>query len=109
MKGRVTSELRKIFRPELLKRIDEIIVFHKLEREDMRPMIEIQIKRLRQQLGERDVPREFPTEALEARSAAYDRSPDERDDPARRGPQRLQGDHRDQRQVLRGDKRGGVY
>src|SRR5919107_79094 len=36
MKGRVTSELRKIFRPELLNRIDEIIVFHKLEREDMR-------------------------------------------------------------------------
>src|SRR3712207_5858316 len=29
MKGRVTSELRKIFRPELLNRIDEIIVFHK--------------------------------------------------------------------------------
>src|ERR687889_42752 len=36
MKGRVTSELRKIFRPELLNRIDEIIVFHKLEREQMR-------------------------------------------------------------------------
>jgi ATP-dependent Clp protease ATP-binding subunit ClpC len=60
MKGRVTSELRKIFRPELLNRIDEIIVFHKLEREDMRHIIEIQIKRLRQQLVERDVTIEFP-------------------------------------------------
>ena len=64
MKGRVTSELRKIFRPELLNRIDEIIVFHKLEREDMRHIIEIQIKRLRQQLVERDVTIEFTNEAL---------------------------------------------
>src|ERR687885_450931 len=64
MKSRVTSELRKIFRPELLNRIDEIIVFHKLEREDMRHIIEIQIKRLRQQLIERDVTIEFTTEAL---------------------------------------------
>jgi ATP-dependent Clp protease ATP-binding subunit ClpC len=65
MKGRVTSELRKIFRPELLNRIDEIIVFHKLERDDMRHIIEIQIKRLRQQLVERDVTIEFTTEALD--------------------------------------------
>jgi len=64
MKGRVTSELRKIFRPELLNRIDEVIVFHKLEREDMRHIIEIQIKRLRQQLIERDVTVEFTDEAL---------------------------------------------
>ncbi len=75
MKGRVTSELRKIFRPELLNRIDEIIVFHKLEREDMRHIIEIQIKRLRQQLVERDVTIEFTNEAL-------DKLADEGYDPA---------------------------
>jgi ATP-dependent Clp protease ATP-binding subunit ClpC len=73
MKGRVTSELRKIFRPELLNRIDEIIVFHKLEREDMRQIIEIQIKRLRQQLAEREVTVEFTTKALDKLSdAGYD-------------------------------------
>ena len=33
MKGRVMGELKKVFRPELLNRIDEIIVFHKLEKE----------------------------------------------------------------------------
>ena len=59
MKGRVTSELRKIFRPELLNRIDETIVFHKLEREDMRHIIEIQIRRLRKQLVDREVTIEF--------------------------------------------------
>jgi ATP-dependent Clp protease ATP-binding subunit ClpC len=73
MKGRVTSELRKIFRPELLNRIDEIIVFHKLEREDMRQIIEIQIKRLRQQMAERDVTVEFTNAALDKLSdAGYD-------------------------------------
>jgi ATP-dependent Clp protease ATP-binding subunit ClpC len=73
MKGRVTSELRKIFRPELLNRIDEIIVFHKLEREDMRNIIEIQIKRLRQQMAERQVTLEFTREALNKLSdAGYD-------------------------------------
>jgi ATP-dependent Clp protease ATP-binding subunit ClpC len=73
MKSRVTSELRKIFRPELLNRIDEIIVFHKLEREDMRNIIEIQIKRLRQQLTERDITVEFTTAALDKLSeAGYD-------------------------------------
>jgi ATP-dependent Clp protease ATP-binding subunit ClpC len=73
MKSRVTSELRKIFRPELLNRIDEIIVFHKLEREDMRNIIEIQIKRLRQQMAEREVSVEFTREALDKLSdAGYD-------------------------------------
>jgi len=73
MKSRVTGELKKIFRPELLNRIDEIIVFHKLQREDMRSIIEIQVKRLRQQLIERDVTIEFTKEALDKLSeAGYD-------------------------------------
>jgi ATP-dependent Clp protease ATP-binding subunit ClpC len=73
MKSRVTSELRKIFRPELLNRIDEVIVFHKLEREDMRHIIEIQIRRLRKQLADREVTVEFTREALDKLSdAGYD-------------------------------------
>src|SRR5918999_1570731 len=73
MKSRVTTELRKIFRPELLNRIDETIVFHKLEREDMRHIIEIQIRRLRKQLADREVTVEFTPEALDKLSdAGYD-------------------------------------
>src|SRR5215212_2058711 len=109
MKGRVTSELRKIFRPELLNRIDEVIVFHKLEREDMRHIIEIQVRRLRKQLTERNVTVEFTREALEACAAAQDRGPDERDDPQGRDPQRLQGRYRAQRHLLRGCCRGRVH
>ena len=73
MKGRVQSELRKIFRPELLNRIDETIVFHKLEREEMRHIIEIQVKRFRQQLAEREITVEFTKKALDKLSdAGYD-------------------------------------
>lgn len=73
MKLRVNSELKKIFRPELLNRIDETIVFHKLEREDMRQIIEVQIKRLRKQMADREVVIEFTTEALDKLSdAGYD-------------------------------------
>jgi ATP-dependent Clp protease ATP-binding subunit ClpC len=73
MKGRVQSELCKIFRPELLNRIDETIVFHKLEREEMRHIIEIQVKRFRQQLADREVTVEFTNAALDKLSeAGYD-------------------------------------
>jgi ATP-dependent Clp protease ATP-binding subunit ClpC len=51
--------------PELLNRIDEIIVFHKLERAQMREIIEVQVKRFRKQLAEREVTVEFTTEALD--------------------------------------------
>jgi ATP-dependent Clp protease ATP-binding subunit ClpC len=101
MKGRVTSELRKIFRPELLNRIDEIIVFHKLEREDMRHIIEIQIKRLRKQLEERDVAVEFTTAALDKLSdAGYDPAFGAR--PLRRVLQRMIEDPMSE-MILRGD------
>ena len=101
MKGRVTSELRKIFRPELLNRIDEIIVFHKLEREDMRHIIEIQIKRLRKQLEERDVTVEFTTAALDKLSdAGYDPAFGAR--PLRRVLQRMIEDPMSE-MILKGD------
>src|SRR5436190_2003345 len=35
MKGRVMGELKKVFRPELLNRIEEVIVFHKLDRDEI--------------------------------------------------------------------------
>src|SRR6187551_2421812 len=41
MKARVMGELKKVFRPELLNRIDEIIVFHKLEKEEILQIVDI--------------------------------------------------------------------
>src|SRR5687767_3143688 len=52
MKDRVMSELKKVFRPELLNRIDEVIVFHKLTKEEIKIIVDLLMRRLRDQMGE---------------------------------------------------------
>ncbi len=49
--AQVTDALRQHFRPEFLNRIDEIIVFDRLARENMRAIVDIQMQRLRQRLA----------------------------------------------------------
>ncbi len=43
------------FRPEFINRVDEIVVFHSLGREQIRAIVDIQLGRLRQRLAERDI------------------------------------------------------
>jgi ATP-dependent Clp protease ATP-binding subunit ClpB len=49
----VMAELRNKFRPEFLNRIDEIILFHRLKREQMAAIVDIQIARLQKLLADR--------------------------------------------------------
>jgi ATP-dependent Clp protease ATP-binding subunit ClpC len=65
MKGRVMSELKKVFRPELLNRIDEIIVFHKLEKAEIMSIVELMMKRLREQMTTHETAIELTEEAKE--------------------------------------------
>ena len=39
MKGKVMEELKKAFRPEFLNRVDEIIVFHSLEKKHLKEIV----------------------------------------------------------------------
>ncbi len=50
LKERVTGELKKMFRPEFLNRVDEVIVFHDLTNEEARQIVDIMMGRLRDQL-----------------------------------------------------------
>ena len=50
MKGRITGELKRVFRPEFLNRVDEVIVFHKLERDEISTIVDLMIARLQLQL-----------------------------------------------------------
>jgi ATP-dependent Clp protease ATP-binding subunit ClpC len=50
MKGRITGELKRVFRPEFLNRVDEVIVFHKLERSEISTIVDLMIARLRDQI-----------------------------------------------------------
>jgi ATP-dependent Clp protease ATP-binding subunit ClpB len=54
-KRQVLDALRTSFRPEFLNRIDEIIVFHSLTREQMRQIIDIQLRSLMKRLEERKI------------------------------------------------------
>ena len=55
IKKEVMGELKKQFRPELINRIDDIIVFHKLEDEDIKKIIEIMISQVIKRLEAQDI------------------------------------------------------
>jgi ATP-dependent Clp protease ATP-binding subunit ClpC len=55
MKSKVMDELRRTFRPEFLNRIDEIIVFHSLTRDDIKKIVDIMLREIQSELKERDM------------------------------------------------------
>src|SRR6202045_30132 len=55
MKDAVMQVVSQHFRPEFINRVDEIVVFHSLGREQIRAIVDIQLGRLRQRLAERDI------------------------------------------------------
>jgi ATP-dependent Clp protease ATP-binding subunit ClpC len=63
MKERVMEELKHSFRPEFLNRIDEVIVFHSLTEEDVKRIVDLMMKRVREQLKAKDVDIELTDEA----------------------------------------------
>ncbi len=65
MKERVTEELRRTFRPEFLNRVDEIIVFHPLEEEHMKEIVELMLKNISKRIAEFGLHLEFTQEAKE--------------------------------------------
>jgi len=61
---RVMEAVKGHFRPEFLNRIDDIVVFDRLSRDDLREIVEIQLKTLEQRLGQRRIDVAFDDEAL---------------------------------------------
>jgi ATP-dependent Clp protease ATP-binding subunit ClpC len=55
MKNRIMGELKKVFRPEFLNRIDEVIVFHKLTRDEIKEIVELLLQRIRESMAEREL------------------------------------------------------
>jgi ATP-dependent Clp protease ATP-binding subunit ClpC len=65
MKTRVMGDLKKVFRPELLNRIDEVIVFPKLTKEEIIRIVDLMMKRVREQMSTYEVTIELTDEAKE--------------------------------------------
>jgi ATP-dependent Clp protease ATP-binding subunit ClpC len=55
MKDQVLSELKKTFRPELLNRIDDVIVFHELSHGEIIQIVDLLMRRVKEQLAEQAI------------------------------------------------------
>ncbi len=62
-KDRVMEELRRSFRPEFLNRIDDIVIFHPLGRNEIDTIVDVQLGRLRKLLRDRELDLELSPEA----------------------------------------------
>jgi ATP-dependent Clp protease ATP-binding subunit ClpC len=65
MKDRIMGELKKVFRPELLNRIDEVIVFHKLTKDEIKTIVDLMMKRVKEQMSEHETAIELTDGAKE--------------------------------------------
>jgi ATP-dependent Clp protease ATP-binding subunit ClpC len=65
MKNRIMGELKKVFRPEFLNRIDEVIVFHKLSKEQIKEIVDLLLRRIRESMAERELQLELSEDAKE--------------------------------------------
>ncbi|MGI6376955.1 MAG: ATP-dependent Clp protease ATP-binding subunit [Anaerolineae bacterium] len=65
MKARLMRELKRLFRPEFLNRVDETVVFHELTRDDIHAIVNIQVTQLNERLAEHGVSIELTDAAHE--------------------------------------------
>ncbi len=73
LESQVMEAVRAAFRPEFLNRLDEMLVFHRLRRDQMADIVKIQLKRLEALLVDRNITLEMDVAAMEWLAAAgYD-------------------------------------
>ncbi|ESY14118.1 MULTISPECIES: ATP-dependent chaperone ClpB [unclassified Mesorhizobium] len=65
VRDEVMSVVRASFRPEFLNRVDEVILFHRLRRQDMGRIVEIQLKRLESLLVDRKITLSLDQESID--------------------------------------------
>ena len=63
MKSRIMGELKKVFRPEFLNRIDDVIVFHKLTKDEIKRSSSCCCAAIRESMAERELQLELTEEA----------------------------------------------
>jgi ATP-dependent Clp protease ATP-binding subunit ClpC len=99
MKKQVDEELKKHFRPEFLNRIDDVIVFHPLTKDEVKQIVDLMIKRVKSQLRTRDLDLEL-TDSLKAWLAEKGYDPQLGARPLRRTIQRELEDKLSERLLL---------
>ncbi|MFN6324865.1 MAG: ATP-dependent chaperone ClpB [Aphanizomenon sp.] len=65
MRNRVMEAMRNSFRPEFLNRLDELIIFHSLQKSELRHIVQLQVDRLKQRLTDRKISLKLSSSALD--------------------------------------------
>jgi ATP-dependent Clp protease ATP-binding subunit ClpC len=65
MRDKVMNQLKQTFRPEFLNRIDATVVFHALSPDQIRAIVDLELKRVRRQLSEQEITLEVTPEAMD--------------------------------------------
>ena len=65
MKRRVTDEIEKVFRPEFINRVNDIIVFHHLTNTDLKQVVDLELAKVRKRLNEKGLVLELSDETKE--------------------------------------------
>jgi ATP-dependent Clp protease ATP-binding subunit ClpC len=105
MKGNVLEDLKKTFRPEFLNRVDEVIVFHQLEQEHLKQIVELMLKSLLGRIKEMNINIEVTDKAKEVLvEKGYDQAYGAR--PLRRAIQKMVEDQLSE-EMLKGDIKPG--
>jgi ATP-dependent Clp protease ATP-binding subunit ClpB len=65
MRNRVMEAMRGSFRPEFLNRIDEVIIFHALQKHQLRTIVQLQTQRLEKRLAERQMSLKISESAID--------------------------------------------
>ena len=73
VKAKIEESLRRHFRPEFFNRIDDVIVFHRLSREEISQIVEIQLRQLARTVADRGIVLTWSPKAKDALAArGYD-------------------------------------
>jgi ATP-dependent Clp protease ATP-binding subunit ClpB len=65
MRERVTNAMKEHFRPEFLNRIDEYVIFNSLNKDALREIVKLEVRRLDKRLAEKDITLSITEEALD--------------------------------------------
>lgn len=63
--GKIRDALKDKFRPEFLNRVDDIIIFNQLSREDIKKIVEVEIERVKDRVSEKGISLKFTSSAKE--------------------------------------------
>lgn len=107
MKGKMLEELKKAFRPEFLNRLDEMIVFHSLEKEHLKQIVSLMTEQLSKRLKEQGIELEI-TEAAQDKITTEGYEPEYGARPLRRAIQKHVEDRLSE-ELLKGEVLDGQH